>query len=323
MHNVIIIGSGPSGYTATIYTSRAALSPLLFAGETFGGQLMSTTKIENFPGFGEGIHGPQLMQEMRTQAQKFGSTIIDADVEKVDFSSRPFKIWSKGEEYQTKSVIISTGAKPISLKLPGEERYYGRGLSMCATCDGAFFRDKIVYVVGGGDSALEESQFLTRFASQVNLVVRRDQLRASKVMQETIFNNSKIKVFWNTELVGLRGEGKLEKLTLLNNKTNEKKEVEADGLFYAIGHSPTTSLFKDQVKTNENGYILTSINGLITKQSLAQVWERVYPTMTSVDGVFAAGDVVDFRYQQAVVAAGMGAMAALDVEKWLEENNQD
>jgi len=321
IYSVIIIGSGPSGYTAGIYTGRAGLKPLLFAGEMFGGQLMTTTEIENFPGFQKGIMGPLLMLEMRNQAERFGVEIINANVTKVDFSAYPFKVWQGETEYQANAIIISTGAKALTLNLPHEKEFYGRGISSCAVCDGAFYKNKTVYVVGGGDSSMEETIVLSRFAAKVFVVVRRNELRASKIMQQKVLENPKVEVLWNTEVVDLKGEMKLEGLKLKNNKTGETREVTTDGLFYAIGHKPQTELFGEEIKKDEKGYILTPLNGLITKGSLYDVWLHKYPTTTSVEGVFAAGDAVDFHYRQAITAAGFGAMAAIDAERWLEEKN--
>jgi thioredoxin reductase (NADPH) len=321
IYSVIIIGSGPSGYTAGIYTGRAGLKPLLFAGEMFGGQLMTTTEIENFPGFQKGIMGPLLMMEMRNQAERFDVEIINANVTKVDFSTYPFKVWQGETEYQARAVIISTGAKALTLNLPHEKEFYGKGISSCAVCDGAFYKEKTVYVVGGGDSAMEETLVLSRFAAKVFVVVRRDEFRASKIMQQKVLSNPKVEVLWNTEVTGLKTNDKLEGLVLKNNKTGKEWEVKADGLFYAIGHVPQTELFENDIKKDEKGYILTPLNGLITNDPLYDIWLHKYPTATSVEGVFAAGDAVDFHYRQAITAAGFGAMAAIDAERWLEEKN--
>jgi thioredoxin reductase (NADPH) len=318
-YKVIIIGSGPSGYSAAIYTSRAQLKPLLFAGESFGGQLMLTTEIENFPGFSEGILGPKLMMGMRQQAERFGTEILNKNVTKVDFSRRPFRVWSGETEYLAESVIISTGAKALTLNLTNEMMFYGKGLSTCAVCDAAFYREKKVFVVGGGDGAMEDTLALTRFAREVFLVVRRDKLRASKIMQERVLMHPKVKIMWNTEVTGIIGMQKIEKLELFNNASEEKREVEADGLFYAIGHKPESEIFKDSIQMDDKGYILTPLNGLNASVcNMYETWLALYPTMTSIEGVFAAGDVVDFRYRQAITAASYGVMAALDVEKWLE-----
>ncbi len=320
IHNLIIIGSGPAGYSAAIYAARAALKPLVFSGITIGGQLMFTTEVENFPGFPQGIMGPKLMMSMREQAERFGATIVDSVVDSVDFSKQPFTVTVGLETYQAKSILIATGADALTLNLPREKELYGRGVSTCAVCDAAFYRERTVYVVGGGDSAVEDTLALTKFTSNVNLVVRRDTLRASQIMQDRVKNNPKVSIHWNTEVTELIGDEKLEQLKLKNNKTGEEQTIKADGLFYAIGHKPNVELYKDQLQMTESGYILTSLNGLTTHGSVDQVWLEKYPTMTSIEGVFAAGDVVDYRYRQAITSAGMGTMAALDIEKWLSHN---
>lgn len=320
IHNLIIIGSGPSGYTAAIYASRATLSPILFAGEKFGGQLMDTTEVENFPGFSSGIAGPQLMDQMRNQALRFGTQIFDANVSKVDFASRPFKVFQDEKEFLAHTVIISTGAEAITLNIPREKELFGRGVSICAVCDAPFYRDKIVYVVGGGDSAMEDTLALTRFAAKVFLVVRRNELKASKIMQNRVIENSKVEILWNSEVIGLTGDPKLTHLRLKNNQSHVESVVHADGLFFAIGHRPNSDLFDKSIKKDEKGYILTTLNGLSSKDDIYDIWVHKYPTMTSIDGVFAAGDVVDFRYRQAITASAYGTMAALDVEKWLENH---
>ncbi len=319
--DVIIIGSGPAGYTAGIYTSRAQLDTLMFAGDMFGGQLMFTTEVENFPGFENGIIGPKLMMEMRKQAERFGTQIINANITKVDFSNKILKVYQGEEMYQSKTVIVSTGAVALKLGLDNEDKYMGKGLSICAVCDAAFYGDKVVYVVGGGDSAIEDAVALTKFARKVYLVVRKDFLRASKIMQQRVMDNPKITILWNNEVKQLIGDKVLTHIKLINNKSNKEKEVELDGLFYAIGHSAGSDIFKDKLALNNKGFILTSINGLETKdKSLSEIWENGYPSMTSVPGVFSAGDVVDFRYRQAITAAGLGAMAGLDCEKYLTNN---
>ncbi len=306
VRNVIIIGSGPAGHTAAIYTARADLSPLQFEGVQLGGQpggqLMLTTEVENFPGFPEGLMGPEMMQRFRKQSERFGTEVLPKDVTRVDFSSRPFKIWCGEEEYQAKSVIVCTGAQAIWLGVPGEEHYQGRGVSACATCDGFFFRDKNVLVVGGGDSAMEEAMFLTKFAAKVSVVVRRDVLRASKIMQARAMDNPKIEFLWNSEVQVIEGDSqKMTGVILKNNKTNDTQELAADGIFMAIGHKPNTSIFEGQLELDEKGYIV------VTPQT----------SKTSVEGVFAGGDVVDHVYRQAITAAGTGCMAALDAEHWL------
>lgn len=302
IHKVIIIGSGPSGLTAAIYTARAKLKPLVISGMRFGGQLMNTSEVENFPGFPKGILGPELMQNMLKQAQKFGTEFIFQDVTTVDFSKKIKKVYIGQNVYKGESVIITTGADPKRLGLDGEARYNGKGVSYCATCDGPFYKDKEIAVVGGGDSAAEEANFLTRFAKKVFLIVRRDQLRASKIMQDKVRNNKKITIFWNSEIKEILGDEKVVSgIKIINNKTNKYKKITLHGIFVAIGHRPNTAYLGDEVEFNKEGYI------------------KVYDnTRTSVEGVFVAGDVHDFRYQQAITAAGFGAMAALDVEKYLE-----
>lgn len=304
IHNVIIIGSGPAGYTAGLYTARAMLNPLMFAGYMSGGQLMLTSDVENFPGYPEGITGPEMMMHLRQQAERFGLEIQDKNVERVDFSQRPFKVYVEGQEYLSHSVIISTGAEAIWLDAENEAEQKGRGISTCATCDGAFFKDEEVLVIGGGDSAMEEATFLTRFASKVTLLHRRDTWKASKVMLERAMNNEKIEIrtfrqvkSWLSDDNGLTGA------ILEDPRDGSTEEIASTGAFIAIGHKPITSFLEGQVETDEHGYI-------VNKEF----------SMTSVEGVFAAGDVVDTRYRQAITAAGMGCMAAIDCERWLEEN---
>jgi thioredoxin reductase (NADPH) len=304
VRNVIIIGSGPAGYTAGLYAARAMLNPLMFAGYMSGGQLMLTTDVENFPGYPEGIEGPEMMVHMRAQAEKFGLEVQDKNVESVDLSSRPFTVTVEGEEYQAQAIIICTGAEAIWLGAEGEEAQKGRGISTCATCDGAFFRDEEVIVVGGGDSAMEEATFLTRFASKVTVIHRREYFRASQVMYDRAVNNPKIEIRtfsqvkkWLSDEKGLTGA------VLDDPRDGSEQEISCTGAFIAIGHKPITAFLNGQVETDDEGYILH-------KQH----------TMTSVSGVFAAGDVVDTRYRQAITAAGMGCEAAMDAEKWLEDN---
>lgn len=304
VRDVVIIGSGPAGYTAGLYTARAMLNPLMFAGYMSGGQLMLTSDIENFPGYPQGIGGPEMMMQLREQAERFGLEVQDRNVESVDLSQRPYKVVVEGEEFLTNAIIISTGAESIWLNAPGEAEQKGRGISTCATCDGAFFRDEEVLVIGGGDSACEEATFLTRFASKVTLVHRRDVFRASTIMYERAANNDKIEIKtfrqvkeWLSDENGLTGA------VLEDPRDGSTEEIAASGAFIAIGHKPITGFLGGQVETDDNGYI-------IHKQH----------TMTSVEGVFAAGDVVDTRYKQAITAAGMGCQAAMDAEKWLEEN---
>lgn len=289
---LIIIGSGPAGYTAGIYAARAALKPLILAGAIPSGQLMSTTVVENWPGVKDGILGPKLMEEMREQAKKFGAVILDKEVKKVDFSARPFKV----DEYEAESVIIATGASSQGLNVPGEKELLGRGVAVCAVCDAAFYKNKSAIVVGGGDAACEDSLALTKFADKVYLLVRRDRLRASKIMAERVVGHPKIKVLWKTEIKQINGQNKVESVTLTSGE-----KLATDGVFLAIGHKPATALFAGQIEMDEKGYIKTT------------------NSMTSIPGVFAAGDCVDYRYQQAITAAGMGCMAALDAQQWLEE----
>jgi thioredoxin reductase (NADPH) len=300
MHKrLIIIGSGPAGYTAALYSARANLEPLVIAGNQSGGQLMITTDVENYPGFPEGIQGPELMEKFRKQATRFGAEIIDKDVTSVDFNKKPFVIKVEDETFTADAVIISTGAQAKWIGC--ELRLRGHGVSACATCDAFFFKGKDVIVVGGGDTAMEEATFLTKFASHVTIVHRRDKLRASKVMQEKARSNSKISFVWDSEVADVIGGDKVEQVVLRNLKTDKTETVKTDGLFIAIGHEPVTSLFKGQVETDSKGYI------------------KVHDgTLTNIKGVFAAGDVVDHRYRQAVTAAGMGCQASLDAERYLE-----
>ncbi len=322
--DVIIIGGGPSGYTAGIYTSRATLSTLMISGIGAGGQLMNTTEVENFPGFSKGIMGPDLMIEMMDQAKRFGVEMKQENVTRVELIEKTQelknsrtqnnelkKIYIGEEEILAKSVIVSTGANSRMLNI-GEEKLMGKGVSVCAVCDAAFFRDKVTYVVGGGDAAIEDAIALTKYAKEVYLVVRKEALRASKIMQERAINNPKIKILWNSEVTEVGGEEKLKTLKLKNSKTKNVEEVVADGLFLAIGHFPATELFKGQLDLDEKGFLKTGLTA-----STEEMWLEGYPTMTSVKGVFGAGDVVDFRYKQAITAAGMGCQAALDVEKYL------
>jgi thioredoxin reductase (NADPH) len=302
MENVIIIGSGPAGLTAAIYTARANLNPLVFEGYQYGGQLMTTTEIENFPGFQEGINGPELMNEMREQAKRFNANLVQKDVEAIDLKTRPFKVTVEGEVYEAKALIIATGANSRMLGLEAEKRLLGHGVSTCATCDGFFFTGKEIMLVGGGDSAMEESLFLTKFATKVNVIHRRDQLRASKIMQERVFKNEKINIIWNSVVDDILGEMKVEGVRLKNVKTGELTEHTCDGFFLAIGHIPNTKLVEGQVELDEKGYIITKPDS----------------TATSVPGVFAAGDVQDAKFRQAVTAAGSGCMAAIETEKFLE-----
>ena len=307
IRKLIIIGSGPAGLTAAIYAGRANLKPLVIEGggsgpqgNLPGGQLMWTTEVENYPGFVDGIMGPELMATMRKQAQRFDTEFITEDVTKVDFSKRPFKVWVGQKEYLAESIIISTGAKSIMLGLDREDELIGHGLSTCATCDGFFFTGKEIGVVGGGDAAMEEAVFLTKFATKVNVFVRGNTLRASQIMQERAKQNDKIEFHWNTEVKELIGKPELTSVKLHNNHTNETSEMPLQGLFYSIGHRPNTELFKDQIDMLESGYIRTHAD-----------------VATNVEGVFAAGDVQDHEYRQAITSAGSGCMAAISAERWL------
>ena len=299
---VVIIGAGPAGYTAAIYTARADLEPVMFEGMQPGGQLMTTTDVENFPGFPKGVTGPELMMQMREQAERFGTRMVPAMIDKVDFSARPFKIWAEdGTEMSADTVIISTGATARYLGARHEEKYHGKGVSACATCDGAFFRDLNIMVVGGGDSAMEEAMFLTKFAKKVTIIHRRDELRASKIMQKRALDNPKIEVMWNSTIDEYRGEDMLSSVVIKDTVTGETREVPTEGVFMGIGHTPNTMIFKDQLELDNAGYI-------ITKPDV---------TETSIPGVFACGDVQDSKYRQAITAAGSGCQAALDVEHYL------
>lgn len=302
--DVVIIGAGPSGYTAGIYCSRAGYDTLILSGILPGGQLVNTTEVENYPGFENGIMGPDLMIEMRKQTQRMGTTIIDDEVVNVDFRHKPFKVLTASEEYEGRAVIIATGANPRKLGLEGEQTFGGKGVSYCATCDGPFFRNQELVVVGGGDSAIEEATFLTKFASTVHLVHRRDELRASKIMQERALNNNKIKFHWDSEVTDIKGDQKMRQAVIKNLKTGEEKTLDAGGLFVAIGHEPNTKLFTNQIDLDDGGYIVLKNR-----------------THTNIEGVFAAGDVHDRTYRQAVTAAGFGCMAAIDVDKYLTENS--
>ncbi|MCC6276802.1 MAG: thioredoxin-disulfide reductase [Oligoflexia bacterium] len=302
MENVIIIGSGPAGLTAAIYAARANLNPLMIDGLTPGGQLMITSDVENYPGFAEGVTGPELMAVMRKQAERFGTRFITQNATKVDFSKAPFKVWVDEELHQAQTVIITTGASAKWLGIESEQTYMGKGVSACATCDGAFYKNRDVIVVGGGDTAMEEASFLTRFAKTVYLVHRRDTFRASKIMQERVKKNPKIKLILDSEVVSLGGSPFVQSAKIKNLKTGAVQELKVDGLFVAIGHQPNTSIFKGILDLNETGYILT----------------KPGTTQTNIAGVFAAGDVQDHVYRQAVTAAGTGCMAALEAERYLE-----
>jgi thioredoxin reductase (NADPH) len=299
---VLIIGSGPAGLTAAIYAARAGLEPLMIEGMERGGQLMITTDVENFPGFPDGVMGPDLMDQIRKQAERFGTRIVSSDVSRVDFSERPHKVWVGQDLYESESIIISTGASARWLGVAGEERLRGLGVSACATCDGFFFRDKELVVVGGGDTAMEEALFLTKFASKLTVVHRRDEFRASAIMAKRVVNHPKIEVAWNSTLEEVVGEQFVTGVVLRDTVTGDTREMSTDGVFIAIGHSPNTGVFSGQIELDDNGYILTEPGR----------------TETSTEGVYAAGDVADSMYRQAVTAAGIGCQAALDAERWLE-----
>lgn len=310
-HRVIIIGSGPAGLTAAIYAARANLAPFVIEGEPSstsdqpGGQLMLTTDVENFPGFPEGIMGPELMMRFRDQAARFGATFLTGKATKVEFGEKPLKVHVRDEIFTADSVIISTGAQSLMLGLEAEERLIGRGLSTCATCDGFFFRGKEIAVVGGGDSAIEEASFLTKFASKVTLIHRRDSFRASKIMQDRALSNPKIEMLWNTAVTEIVGKDQLESISLKNAVTGEESSMAVAGLFIAIGHRPNTDVFKGVIDMEDSGYLIT----------------RPDSTYTNIEGVFACGDVKDHVYRQAITAAGSGCMAAIDTERWLEQQH--
>jgi thioredoxin reductase (NADPH) len=302
IHDVVIVGSGPAGLTAAIYTARANLAPVCVEGIGAGGQLMLTTDVENYPGFPDGVMGPELMVKFREQAERFGTQFITDDASRVDLSTAPFGVWVGDRELRARAVIISTGATAKLLGIESEARLFARGVSTCATCDGFFYRDKPIAVVGGGDSALEEANFLTRFATKVTLIHRRKELRASKIMQDRAFANPKIDFRWNAVVDEVLGDNKVSGLRLRDTETGAVDDIAVDGLFVAIGHTPNTALFQGQLDLHDNGYIVT----------------RPDSTATSVAGVFAAGDVQDFSYRQAITAAGSGCMAALEAERYLE-----
>jgi len=306
LFDVIIIGSGPAGYTAGIYTSRAKLATKIITGTLPGGQLMTTSEVENYPGFPNGIFGPELMMNMRQQAERFGSSIVDDEVVEVNFQTTPFVITTHSEVYESRSVLICTGASPRKLGIKSEHQFAGRGLSYCATCDGPFFRGEDIVVVGGGDTALEEATFLTKFGKSVKIIHRRSSLRASKILQEKAFENPKIEFLWNRVVSDIKGNDKKIGEIIDKDVNNGNEQIlSAGGLFVAIGHEPNTSIFKDQVDMDDKGYIVLKNH-----------------TKTSVEGIFAAGDVHDYRYRQAITAGGFGCMAALDVEKWLTERGK-
>jgi thioredoxin reductase (NADPH) len=308
---VIIVGSGPAGLTAAIYTARASLAPLVIEGEPSstsdqpGGQLMLTTEVENFPGFPEGVQGPELMMRFREQAGRFGAEFITEKATKIDFSGSVKRVWVRDTLHEADAVIVSTGARSLMLGLPKENELIGHGVSTCATCDGFFFRGQEIAVVGGGDSAIEEATFLTKFASTVHLLVRRDTLRASKIMRDRASNNPKIRIHWNTQVAEIHGDTALTGLTVVDSVTGEQRPLAVTGLFVAIGHRPNTDLFAGVLDMDDTGYLVT----------------RAGSTYTNVPGVFACGDVQDHTYRQAITAAGSGCMAAIDAERWLESNH--
>ncbi len=301
MENLVILGSGPAGLTAAIYAARARLNPLVLAGGQSGGQLMLTTEVENYPGFPDGILGPELMAKMRAQAERFGARVLDREATSVDLRRRPFRVGAGDEKFDAKALIVATGASAQWLGVPGEERLRGLGVSSCATCDGPFFKEKALVVVGGGDSAMEEALFLTKFATKVTVAHRRDTLRASKIMQEKAKKNPKIAFRWNTVVEEVLGDGKVSGVRFKDLKSGRTEAFRCDGLFVAIGHEPNTVLFRGALDLDPKGYVAVKNH-----------------TRTSVEGVFAAGDVHDHHYRQAVTAAGFGCMAALDAERWLE-----
>lgn len=304
-YDVIIIGSGPAGYTAAIYAARADLTVMMLQGYQTGGQLMLTSEVENYPGFETGVLGPEMMEKFEAQARRFGTAMVPEDVTAVDFSERPFRITTDSEDYTARAVIIATGASAKWLGLPSEQRLQGRGVTACATCDGFFFKNKDVVVIGGGDTAMEEALFLTRYVNSVTVIHRRDSLRASKIMQDRAFKHPKISFIWDTEVTEVLGEDAVTGLRLRNVKTGEERTFPTQGLFLAIGHQPNTSLFKGLIDMDKAGYIVPTEY-----------------TMTNIPGVFAAGDVTDHRYRQAVTAAGDGCRAAIDVERWFESQGE-
>ena len=303
--DIIIIGSGPAGLTAAIYSSRAGYKPLVIEGIPAGGQLLITTEVENYPGFPDGISGPELIESMRKQALRFGTEFLTKDVTSVDFRSYPFNVQAEGEDYSAKAVIIATGARAKYLDLPAVESFKGRGISACATCDGFFFRDSVLFVIGGGDTAAEEALFLTKFAKEVNIVHRRNELRAEKYMQNRLFENPKVKIIWDSVVMDIKGtkDSGVNGIVLKNIKTGEITETPADGIFMGIGHSPATAIFRDQIALDESGYIICTEGA-----------------QTSIRGVFAAGDVRDPHFRQAIAAAGTGCKAAIEADRFLRDS---
>jgi thioredoxin reductase (NADPH) len=299
-----IIGSGPAGLTAALYAARADLSPIVFEGHAAGGQLMITTDVENYPGFPDGILGPELMDQFRKQAERFGARLHQLDVTSVDFGSKPLAFSVGGDDYTADAVIVATGATAKWLGIPGERQLTGRGVSACATCDGFFFRDQEIVVVGGGDTAMEEALFLTKFASKITIIHRRDEFRASRIMAQRAKEHEKIEIIWNSKVTAINGESTVESVTLEDVTTGETTNLPTNAVFVAIGHKPNTEIFEGQLKLDQNGYVIGSKDG---------------STRTEVEGVFAAGDVADHVYRQAVTAAGTGCMAAIDAERWLDD----
>lgn len=299
---LIIIGSGPAGLTAGIYASRANLEPLMFAGEQWGGQLMWTTEVENFPGFPDGISGPDLMSSMMKQAKKFGTEIKYKNVTEIDFRGDIKVVKTSEEEFKAYAVILAMGSEPRKLSIPGEDTFYGRGVSTCATCDGAFYKDKVVAIVGGGDSAMEEATFLTRFASKVYLIHRRDSFRASPIMAQRAMDNEKIEILWNTEVTAVNGEENVKSIHIINNQTQEEKDLDINGFFLAIGHIPLSGMLKGTIELDDSGYV-----------------EKIGDVHTNVDGIFVAGELQDHTYKQAITTAGDGCKAALAAQRWLED----
>jgi thioredoxin reductase (NADPH) len=303
LHDVVILGSGPAGLTAAIYAARANLKPVVVEGLQAGGQLMNTTDVENYPGFPDGIQGPEMMELFKKQAERFGTTFVDGDATRVDFSERPFRVWTEAAELRSKAVIVASGASPLELNIPGEKEFAGRGVSYCATCDGFFFRDQEIVVVGGGDTAMEEALFLTRYGKRVTVVHRRDQLRASKIMADRALNHEKIEFVWDSAVEEILGhDGKVDRMRLRNVKSGETSELPVGGFFVAIGHRPNTELYRGVLDSDGQGYL----------------HERDGSSRTQIPGIFIAGDVHDHTYRQAVTAAGAGCRAAIDCERWLE-----
>jgi thioredoxin reductase (NADPH) len=310
IYDVAVIGSGPAGLTAAIYTTRGAASTVIIGGDSWGGQLMLTSVVDNFPGFPEGIMGPDLMEKIKAQAVRFGAEFIQKNVSSVDFSTRPFVLKTSDQELRANSVIVATGAETKWLGIPGEKELIGRGVSSCAPCDAPFFKEKEVLVIGGGDSAMEEALVLSKFASKVTIIHRRGEFKASKIMQDKVFANKKISVIWDSEVTKVEGDGKVEQVEIKNTKTEKLGQIKCDGVFVAIGHSPSTQIFKGILDMDEKGYIVPSQKSEIKSQK--------YNTQTSIEGVFVSGDVHDYRYKQAITAAGFGCMAAIDALNFLE-----